>query len=362
MREDFHLPLDALGTLLFSLTAGYTLSSFFSGALVRRFGIGMLIAISSGVSGLTLIGYTLISLWWFIPVLGFFTGLGSGAVDAGLNTYAAHNFSESLMQWLHASFGIGLTIGPLIMTAGLTFSNRWHIGYQVVGSTQILLAVCFAFSRNLWKSNDSSTSHAAGDTSLSSNSVSLTKTFRCTDAWISVVMFFIYSGIETSLGLWAYTLLTESRGIEHASAGLLTGSFWAMFTVGRIFAGFYAKRLKADTILLGSTLLALIGAVLLWLAPSSWVSIAGIIIIGFAIAPVFPAMVSATAQRVGKEHVNNTIGMQIAGAGIGGATLPTLAGTLARTFSLEVIPIYLVGNIIVLLLIQRIISYRQTRN
>jgi fucose permease len=40
--------------------------------------------------------------------------------------------------------------------------------------------------------------------------------------------------------------------------------------------------------------------------------------------------------------------MQIAAAGFGGAVVPSLAGVLAQNFSLEAIPVYLVGVFLVL--------------
>lgn len=39
-------------------------------------------------------------------------------------------------------------------------------------------------------------------------------TLRQRGAWLSILMFFLYTGIEVTLGLWAYTLLTESRGLR----------------------------------------------------------------------------------------------------------------------------------------------------
>jgi fucose permease len=62
-------------------------------------------------------------------------------------------------------------------------------------------------------------------------------------------------------------------------------------------------------------------------------------LIGFAIAPIFPALMSGTSQRVGPHFAANTIGMQMAAAGLGTAVIPSLVGVLARRSSLEIIPI-----------------------
>ena len=144
------------------------------------------------------------------------------------------------------------------------------------------------------------------------------------------------------MGTWAYTLLTESRGIRPESAGLLVGSYWAAFTVGRIIAGLYAKRVGVNRLVVGGLLAALLGAVLLWWNPVKAANLISIPLIGFAIAPIFPALISGTSHRVGAHNAANTIGMQMAASGLGTAIIPSVVGILARRASLEVIPMCLV--------------------
>jgi len=125
-------------------------------------------------------------------------------------------------------------------------------------------------------------------------------------------------------------------------AGLFSGSYWATFTVGRVVAGLYAKRTGVNLLVQGSLVGAFLGAALLVWNPSEVANLLAVALIGFAIAPIFPALMSGTSQRVGAHFAANTIGMQMAVAGLGAAIIPSLLGVLARQFSLEVIPICLV--------------------
>jgi fucose permease len=168
------------------------------------------------------------------------------------------------------------------------------------------------------------------------------ETMRQPKAWLSALLFFVYVGAEVSLGTWTYSLLVESRGIAPELAGLVTGSFWAMFTVGRLIAGLYAKRAGVDLIVQSAVIASIVGAVLLLLNPSEFVSLLAVALIGFSIAPVFAALTSGTSKRVSDQHAANTIGMQMAFSGLGGATIPGLIGILARRFSLELIPVCLI--------------------
>src|ERR1041385_7835888 len=133
IRADFHLPLDALGALLMMFTVDYLASSFSSGPLLARISVGTLLALSCLATAVSLIGYALAPAWWVMVALGMLAGLGAGAIDAGLNTFAATQFSARMVNWLHACYGVGAAGGPAIMTSVLAANHPWQQGYAVVG-------------------------------------------------------------------------------------------------------------------------------------------------------------------------------------------------------------------------------------
>ena len=341
IRTGFSIPLDAVGLLLAACVAGYMTSSFLSGPLVARLGIGRILAVSCGLTGTALFGYTLVPEWWMMVVLGVVAGLGAGAIDAGLNTYVAAHFGEGMMQWLHASYGLGVTLGPIVMTLALTAMNSWRVGYRVVGGFQLALAICFVLTLPMWGKKDT-TSGSEEPKRLTDYRTPMGATLRHLRVWLSILLFFLYVGAEVSLGTWTYSLLVESRGIEPTVAGLWAGSYWATFTAGRLLAGLYAKRVGVDALVLGGLAGALLGAALLMWAPSEVTNLVAIALIGFAIAPIFPALMSGTSRRVGAHLAANTIGMQMAVSGLGTAVVPGLLGVLARQLTLEAVPVCLV--------------------
>lgn len=354
IRGDFGIPLDALGMLLFASVTGYMTSSFLSGTLIARLGVGRLLAISCALTGTALMGYTLVPVWWMMVLLGLAAGLGAGAIDAGLNTYAAAHFGEGLMQWLHASYGIGITIGPVIMTLALANLDSWRFGYRVVGGFQFLMATAFVLTLTWWDNNKGTAAADEPEKRLTDYQTPLSETIRQPRVWLSILLFFLYVGGEVSLGAWAYTLLTESRGIPPQQAGFWAGSYWATFTIGRILAGLYARRLGIHTLVQGGIALALLGALLLWWNPFQAANVLAVGLIGIAVAPVFPAMMSGTSDRVGVHFAANTIGMQMAATGLGGSLIPGLLGVLARRFTLEIVPVCLVVVFLSLFVLYRL--------
>lgn len=342
IRSGFTVPLDAIGMFLTALVIGYMTSSFFSGPVVTRIGVGKVLAISCTLTGISLIGYTIVPEWWMMVLLGVVAGLGAGAIDAGLNTYVAAHFSEGLMQWLHASWGVGITLGPIIMTLGLGETDTWHTGYRIVGIFQLFLAACFVLTLPMWSDNNKPAAHDEPK-KLTDYKTPLNETLRQPQVWISIFLFFMYVGAEGALGTWIYTLLTESRGIDPTVAGFWAGSYWATFTLGRIIAGLFANRIGINKLVNGGLIGALIGAALLVWNPSEAVNLLAVAIIGFSIAPIFPAMMSGTSTRVGDHYAANTIGMQMTATGLGTAVIPGLMGVFARQVSLEIIPVMLLG-------------------
>lgn len=347
IRADFSIPLDSLGILLLASVSGYMTSGFLSGLLIARLGVGNVLAASCALTGTGLIGYTLVPTWWMMVLLGVLAGLGAGAIDAGLNTYVAAHFGEGLMQWLHASYGIGVTLGPIIMTVALNTLASWRVGYRVVGGFQLTMAACFVLTLSMWDRKEQSVGIEAPKR-LTDYKTPLGLTLRQPRVWLSALLFFLYVGVEVSFGTWTYTLLTESRGISTAAAGLWVGSYWATFTIGRVIAGLFARRVGVKILVMGGTLGALLGAALLVWNPSQIANLVAVALIGFAIAPIFPALMSGTSQRVGDQFAANTIGMQMTASGLGTAIIPSLLGVLARRFSLEVIPACLMVVVVVL--------------
>jgi fucose permease len=226
------------------------------------------------------------------------------------------------------------------MTIALNAFQSWRVGYISVSGVQLLLATCFTLTLPMWMQNDDR-DEAKKPKRLLDFRTPLGETLRQSRVWLSLLQFFLYTGSEVAVGTWAYPLLTEARGVQPETAGILVGSYWAMFTVGRVIAGLYTKRVGVNKVVLSSLASALLGAALLWWNPASVVNLVAVGVIGFAIAPIFPGLVSGTSHRVGLRFTANTIGMQMSAASLGAASVPSVIGILAQHISLEVIPICL---------------------
>jgi fucose permease len=343
MRQSFGLPLDALGSLFVSTTLGYVSASFLSGAILRRIRLGALLALSCAATAAAMIVYSAASSWAIVVAFGVVTGLGAGAIDSALNTFAAHNYSARTVNMLHAFYGFGTTAGPALMTAVLLANAGWQRGYLLVGIAQLVLAAGFVASRELWPREHGTAEPKGASTSLA-------ETLRLRATALSAFVFILYCGLEASTGAWLYTVLHEGRNFSTAAAGTAVSVFWGSLMVARIVFGLVPAHPPLSRWLFASMIGSLLAALGLSLDSHHGASIAAGALIGFACGPIFPWLIAETPQRLGARHAANAIGVQIASAAVGLTLAPSLIGVLGERYGVDAIPWGLVALAALLLI------------
>lgn len=351
IRRTFGLPLDALGPYFLAGVAGYFFSSFNSGRIVARWGVGLVLAASSLLTALSLLGYALSPMWSVIVALSFVGGLGAGAIDSGINTFAAVRFTPRHVNWLHACWGIGAATGPAIMTGVLNVGASWRWGYVVVMCILFVLTIGFFATMRLWNigggQEQKSEPHARRRDSLA-----------LPTAWLSMGVFFVYCGIEASTGQWSYSLLVESRHIAPVTAGLCVSFYWGALTAGRILIGAMANRVAPVRLLRLCMLGAAAGTIVLGLRLGHGLEAVGLGLTGFSLAVIFPTLIAQTPGRFESTHVANVVGFQVAAASLGIATMPGLFGVIARRAGLEVLPMLLLVATVVMIILHEAVVRR----
>jgi fucose permease len=354
IRSSFGVPLDALGLLVAFQTAGYLTSSSLTGRILRVLPIGSLLALSTLAAALALLGFAITASWPLLLAFGFVAGLAGGAIDAGLNAYGARHFSARILNWLHAFFGLGTTLGPLIVTAVLTSGHVWRWSYVIVGSAQVLLALTFFMTRRRW----AGVVTGAGEPARPPLAARSRDTLRQPIVWLGMLTFFVYTGAEFVVAQWSFTLLTLHRGETVATGGLLVSLYWGSLMVGRVLFGIVADRVPLVRTLSVCLVGSVVGALLFWLEPTRSLSFAGLMLVGAAFAPIFASLIILTPRVVGQAHADNAIGFQIAAAGLGGAALTASVGVVAAAMGLQTIGVSIVVLTLALLALYQTLVWR----
>lgn len=340
IRAEFGQPLSKLGIILMAGTSGYLCSGFLGGQIVRGIGVGRLILASALLVAVSLAGYRFAPGFGVIVVCSAIGGLAGGAIDTGINTYAARHFSPRVVNWLHASWGIGATAGPLLMTAVVATHHGWRVGYAILSGTMILLSLLFLATLGMWEDGAAAGAAAAAE---EARTVALGKALGRPLLWLRALVFFVYGGIESTAGQLLFTLFTESRGIGVTRAGVSVGAYWGALTVGRIVFGQLAAWVGRAKVLRTGMGLAIVASALIAWDPARVVSFAGVVLLGFALAPIFPTLISATPEAVGADYAPHAVGFQVAATSLGIAAFPGVVSLLARVAGLEVVCGYLMG-------------------
>ncbi len=346
LRRSFDRPIDQLGIILLAMMAGYLASSFSAGSLLGHLGVGRLL-VASGLLVAAGAAAWAATPWWCLVVAGaLVSGLGAGAIDAGINAFAAARFTPRVITWLHACWGLGAMIGPLVMTALLSSGAGWRWGYVLMGAALMTMAACFHLTLGLWEL-------PATDGGRSPRGVGggLAEALHEPGVRGNALLFFLYTGVEASAGQWAFSFLTESRGMTTAAAGLAASTYWGSIFAGRLAFGALAHHVAPARLLRLAMAGAPVAALAVSVTRSGAGGFAGLFALGLLLAPIFPLMIAETPSRVGERHASHAIGFQISAATLGFGTLPAAAGLLARHAGLETLgPFLLATSVLVLVL------------
>lgn len=324
MRSTFGRNVSELGALLAIGSVGYLTASTAYGRIHARLGTGAALGTGCTLMAVGMLGIAIAPVWSVIALSAVLLGIGGGLVDTGMNAHAALEFDLRSINLLHASFGVGATLGPLLITISLTAGATWRGGYAVMALGQAAMAVAIWRSRSHWTSRPPE----AGDDKR--------VTVRRARVLLMLSLFFVYTGAEVGVGQWAYTLLSEGRGMSTAVAGGWVAAYWAGLTVGRFLVSAVGNRVSPSRTLNASVVLALIGVGVLWWNPGG-AGFIGLPVAGIGFAAIFPTLVSLTPLRIGRDRSTRMVGYQLAAANLGIATLPWALGLFAEARGLAVL-------------------------
>lgn len=322
IRAAFTRDISDLGLLLTFGSIGYLSASAGYGWLHPRLGTGVLLGMGGGLLFVGLGGIALSPEWGMVAVSAVCLGLGGGLIDTGMNAHAALVFNVASINLLHACYGLGATLGPLVITLSLVSTGAWRSGYAVMAATQVLVVAAIWARRSRWTGVEP-------DVSRDRPVVP-----RRGQVWVMMLLFFLYTGVEVATGQWAFTLLTEGRGMATAAAGTWVAVYWGGLTVGRLGFGILGDRLNPSLSLRGSMVVALVGLALLWVDPLG-LGVVGLPVAGLGFASVFPTLVALTPARIGRLRSTQSIGFQLAAANIGAAGVPWALGFVAAVLGVE---------------------------
>jgi fucose permease len=335
-QADYHADKSTIGLLFFAFSAGYLISGAVNGLLIRRLGARGQLALGGLVMTLGAVGSALAPPFPVLVGLAVVLAFGAGALDAGYNAFVAHlPEPTTLLNLLHACYGLGALIGPLIAAFLLNAGYGWQSFYVVLAPFGLALAVG---ALALLPGPAPVDRHEDG-----TPTASLTRALARSEVWLGMLFLTVYVGVEVTVGNWGFSYLTQLRGVDDLLAGWVVSGYWLGITLGRFVVNAITSRLGMSTAaMMYAMVLGVCGcSVLLWAAPDGPLVAAALLLMGVFLGPVFPTTIAVIPQLTPSALVPTAVGLLVGFSVIGGSILPWLAGTLAQHLGLGSLPPYL---------------------
>jgi fucose permease len=343
MQNDLAVPYGFAGMVSMTISGGTILSSVFSSRVLKRYGVGKVTSASVALTAMALFGFSLSPSFWWLILAAVPLGIGAGAVDAGLNAYVATHYESRHMSWLHSFWGVGALSGPLVLSALFSRGASWRDGYLYIAIIQVVLVVVLIISLPLW---DKAGRRADTEDKVQETPhQALLFPLKLKGAKLALLAFFFYCGIESTMGLWGGSFLFRIKGIAPAAAATWVSSFYASITAGRFLTGFVTYKLTNKDLIRHGGLIVFAGVILMLLPLPLPITLAGFILVGFGLAPLYPCMLHETPNRFGATHAQALMGFQMAVAYIGATFLPPTFGFIAAGTSLGLLPVFLLAYV-----------------
>ena len=346
MYKDLQVPVSYAGILSMIIALGTVVSSLQSDRLTKKFGCGLVTAISVGMTAAALFGFSVSRSFFLLCLWAIPYGLGAGSVDASLNNYVALHFASRHMSWLHCMWGVGASAGPYLMSYALTGGKGWNSGYAMIALIQVALTLILILSLPLWKtrSNDPENADSNADASKEPSCgapLTLKQIIKVPGAVEIMVAFFCYSAVEQTTGLWASSYLVLNRSIAAETAASWASLFFLGITAGRAVSGFLTMKLNdVQMIRMGQGIIAA-GILILMLPIGKNAALLGLVLVGAGCAPIYPCIIHATPANFGPDKSQAVIGVQMASAYVGTCLMPPLFGLIANHVNIGLFPFYL---------------------
>jgi fucose permease len=324
IRAHYDVDKATISLLFLAGAAGYLTAAFNSGPLAGKLGrrAFLMLAAASFLLGATTMSLTPPFVIVLFAVLAI--GFGAGCIDAGLNAYIASlPDNTAKLNYLHAFYGAGAWLGPVVASGLLAAQSGWNSVYLVwvALSLTVLIGFSLAFRGQ---------QPAIQPTAARDGRGVLMVALRLRVVWLGAFFLFFYVGTEVSLGSWSYSFLTEARHGSTLLSGWAVSGYWLGLMLGRVTLANLARRVGNKRLIQGCLAGVLLGVSLIWLAPDEAISAFGLGLTGFSLGPIFPTTIALMSGLVEARLLPSAIGFLASLGSMGAAFFPWLAGNLAQ--------------------------------
>ena len=341
ISEYFKISRDFQG--IFSLIVSFftIASSFLTIKLTKYLKNYGVIAISIGltISGLIIIGFS--DNYYLLLLAAIPLGFGGGAIDSILNSYVSLHYKAIHLNFLHAFWGIGAFISPLIIGSFIVDPRGFKDAAFVLSIIQTTILIITLSTLVLWVKVDKIYNIDSRNTTNSENNkenIGFFNTFKLRGVIFACITFFSYIAIESLAYSWFTSLCVFGMNIDNDIASKYLSLFYIAISLGRVISGLLSIKIKDKNLIRTGEGILLIGIILLTFKFNFVFMPIALFIIGLGCGPIYPSIVHSTVDKFTSKYSSAVMSIQIGFAYMANISVAPLFGILGNATTFLILP------------------------
>jgi fucose permease len=328
LRAQYHLDTGSVGAVFLFSSIGSLLTALCNGLLVERLGQRAALLLGTAAFFCSVALVSLAPPFAVVLALLLLQGCGGAIIDVGCNASLVQApRGTTLLNYLHATHGIGALLGPLLASTMVTSGLGWNRVYVAWAAMSLVVLVGLAATfKGAPRSREPD--------GRTRNGTSVAVALKTRIIWISALFFLVFVGLEFSLGSWSYSFLINERQGSPLLMGWIVSGYWLGVTAGRLALARSAQRVGEKRLIqlcLGG---AVLGLLLLWLVPLGAGAALGLGLTGFCLGPISATTMARLSKRITSRLLPTALGFLFGAASLGNALCSWFAGNLAHLLGL----------------------------
>lgn len=341
ISEYFKISRDFQG--IFSLIVSFftIASSFLTIKLTKYLKNYGVIAISIGltISGLIIIGFS--DNYYLLLLAAIPLGFGGGAIDSILNSYVSLHYKAIHLNFLHAFWGIGAFISPLIIGSFIVDPRGFKDAAFVLSIIQTTILIITLSTLVLWVKVDKIYNIDSRNTTNSENNkenIGFFNTFKLRGVLFACITFFSYIAIESLAYSWFTSLCVFGMNIDNDIASKYLSLFYIAISLGRVISGLLSIKIKDKNLIRIGEGILLIGIILLTFKFNFVFMPIALFIISLGCGPIYPSIVHSTVDKFTSKYSSAVMSIQIGFAYMANISVAPLFGILGNATTFLILP------------------------
>ena len=319
MQTSFSVDFSAVGIITIVTGTSNIMAKLISERIIKLFKTGPTTTFCTAIIVVALVGISFAPSFSWLIAFSIPLGFARGMMDVGLNSYVALHYKSRHMNWMHCCWSLGVSLCPLILAQYIKYGENWRGGFRAIGLLECVLAVVLFFSLSLWNQPQETST-------IQANSNFKTPILSLPGAKYTILVGFIYNGIESSPNVLGSSYFVMAKGLSPGEGAQWMSYYFAAIAFGRLLAGFATLRLQGSHIIRLCLITTLFGATLMSSSLPLWACLLGFSLIGLGCGPIIPCLLHEMPARFGRQYAQQLTGYFLASCVLGATLLPPIFG------------------------------------